>query len=433
MAYPLSAQGVVLFHKIALIALGEAAVFPGARPQVWISEPKSVAAQSLQGSLALKPTREGSFFASGLGPGWADPQPFLVVSKSNFRALAQCPNKRLPLQFVPDGLAVSGVLRSDFESLRACGFTGLRVPENLRSALDVRVGERERLLRQEGFENFRASWSDGRRLLSFTHELPTESILSETLGAYRPVFELKRETPSAQPGRTLIFEMTLFELSRKKARALGLELPALLEVANQIDQPRIFRLKNPLTFGLEASESLGVGRVLARPQIRTKPGEKATFQSGGELPIVTRGPYNSSTTWKNYGLLIQITPNGDTATGASEISVDFQVELSEPDPSTAIEGVPGMNTRRLQSKFDLRTDEETLLTTLFHHRRGRERSGVAFLSQIPLIGLLFGREGTREEEAELSFAIRPAWDEIRPARNLRTARTETAHPETTHP
>jgi Flp pilus assembly secretin CpaC len=158
-------------------------------------------------------------------------------------------------------------------------------------------------------------------------------------------------------------------------------------------------------------ESQGVGKILAQPQLRCKPGEKARFQAGGEIPITTSNPYNSSTQWKSYGLNLLLEPEANIKTGAQELSLAFQIELSEPDQSTAIKGIPGMTTRKLDSRFDLRTNELTLLSTLFKRNQGKNKSGIAFLSQLPLLSYLVSSENSRENESELWFAIKSSWEE----------------------
>jgi pilus assembly protein CpaC len=152
--------------------------------------------------------------------------------------------------------------------------------------------------------------------------------------------------------------------------------------------------------------------VLARPQIRTKPGERAIFQSGGEIPIRNAGKNGGPTVWKNYGLLLTLVPDAQVETGSPEIAVEFKLELSEPDYSAAIDGVPGMKVRRLESRFDLRTAETTILTTLVQTRTGKESDGLYGTRSVPLLQHLFGSQTRTDQDSELWFAIRPVWEEI---------------------
>jgi Flp pilus assembly secretin CpaC len=163
----------------------------------------------------------------------------------------------------------------------------------------------------------------------------------------------------------------------------------------------------PSTF--DFGESQGLGRILARPELRTKPGIAANFQSGGEIPVKTRGLFGNTTIWKPYGLILNLTPLPTQKVGATEVSLDFKVEISEPDQSTAIDGVPGMIIRKLESRFDLRTDEDTLLSSMIQTRSGTMKSGIAGLFHVPLLGDLTSNHSNDEQQTELWFSIRPTW------------------------
>jgi pilus assembly protein CpaC len=235
----------------------------------------------------------------------------------------------------------------------------------------------------------------------------------ELLGPWAPLYQIERREP-ARPGRTLIFVVTLFEFSRTRARSLGVSWPASVPLLSLDGEA--FASGSPLAqLAVDFGESLGLGRVLAQPSLRTKPGERAFFQSGGELPIRVVARSTAQTQWKNYGLLLELTPDAQVETGAGEVSLQFKLELSEPDASTAIGGVPGMVTRKLESRFDVRVDETTVLTTMVQTRQGASRQGLPGFSELPLLSRLFSKRSDTEQESELWFAIRPTWEELRPS------------------
>jgi pilus assembly protein CpaC len=169
---------------------------------------------------------------------------------------------------------------------------------------------------------------------------------------------------------------------------------------------------NEINLAADFGESQGVGRVLAQPTLRTQPGVESKFLSGGEFPVKNSNALQSQTTWKSYGLKIALTPSLDAKAGDSEVSVDFHLEFSEPNMEHAVEGIPSLLQRQLDSRFDVRVNELAILTTMVSLREGKSREGIAFLSQIPIIGLLFGSDSRLKDDSELWFALKPTWDEI---------------------
>ena len=71
-----------------------------------------------------------------------------------------------------------------------------------------------------------------------------------------------------------------------------------------------------------------------------------------------------------------------------------------------------MTTRKLTNRFDLRTNETTVLTSLIQLRRGNVKKGLPGLREIPLVGGIFDNHSKDESESELYFALYPTWEEI---------------------
>ncbi len=230
------------------------------------------------------------------------------------------------------------------------------------------------------------------------------------LGDLRPFYELRAPDPQrARPGRTLLFELSFFEFSRRRASELGLKLPTSLRAQTAPDL-RSLRW-DALGVGADFGESLGVAKVLARPQVRTKPGEKALFQSGGEMPVRTSTLYGQQTHWKVYGLQLSIEPDANIETGATEVGLALRLELSEPDLAAAVDGAPGLTTRKLESRFDLRVGETTILTTMIQTRSGTRRRGpFGSAGGDSFLARLFSSASLDHEDSELYISIRPDWE-----------------------
>ncbi|MBS1985007.1 MAG: hypothetical protein JST16_12630 [Bdellovibrionales bacterium] len=379
---------------------------------VWLSQPKIIEAQAVGRNISLRVRSPGLIHASGLDSTRPDLTRVQSVSDATYQAAQRCP--RASIDWTANPPQANSSSPAELQKLASCGFEALALPESLQQN-DQRFIEAETKLLRAGFRILASSTVGARRSLrvggSAQH---LESRLRQALGEMRPFYDVQFVEGPA-PGRTLVFEVSLFEFSRAKAASLGVRWPGSVALKSaEGGGPAVTGAGGtPLEIGADFGESLGLARVLARPQIRTKPGEKASFQSGGEIPIRSSTPYATSTQWKNYGLILTLEPDANVETGAGEITLNFKLELSEPDPATAIDGVPGMKLRRLESRFDLRVSETTILTTLIQTRSGTVQSGLPGFKDVSFLSSLFGHRDRSESDSELWFAIRPSWEDIR--------------------
>jgi hypothetical protein len=378
-----------------------------AQDSVWFSSPRLIEVQNVGRNLVVKAKEEGLLHAVGLS-GKDLTLRVQIVSDETYLALTKCPQAPLDFTYTPPRVRKV----EDLALLSPCGFDRLGVVDP--TLFEKAVLQAEARLSRTGFRVLKSEWKEGQRSLILAGALPPARKIDEVLGDLKPLLRIQHQE-GPRPGRTLIFELGLLEFSRTAAQRLGVRFPKSITI-----KPLDPGLSNWVTdlsdgaldLGADFGESLGIGRILARPQVRTKPGERALFQSGGEIPIRNSSFHGSQTTWKSYGLLLDLQPDANIETGASEVALTFKVELSEPDQSTAIDGVPGMIIRRLESRFDLRVNETTVLTTMIQTRSGTTKDGVAGLIHIPMLGNLLSNHGKTEQDSELWFSIRPRWDEI---------------------
>ena len=398
------------FASTLIAALGQPLSIARPDPQIWISDPRMIEVQVLGTKLVLIPKQRGLVYGSGLKTNTLDTQRIYVTTPANAEALMTCPTSPVELSGSEPLIKSDDLERLNWMS-NNCGFDELRVSDSAQKTLGPEIEKIESKLRLRGYKISQSKWDQGRRTLQIDTAQSDLSSLRSLLGSLAPLYRVDAKA-TARPGRTLIFELSVFEFSRTKAQKLGLKWPdgfqlktidgAHFEVADGSGSPG-------LQLGADFGESLGVGRILAKPQIRTLPGQKASFQSGGELPIHNSTAYSSQTTWRSYGLIVTLDPSNDIQTGAQEISLGFSVELSEPDASTAINGIPGMLTRKLESHFDLRVGEQTILTSMIQSKGGHTQAGLAGLSWL---GKLFSSQTDMSYDSELWFSLKPTWEEI---------------------
>jgi len=148
--------------------------------------------------------------------------------------------------------------------------------------------------------------------------------------------------------------------------------------------------------------------LLARPQLRIAEGEKAQLVIGDRVPI----PVTTINTQQAIGQsgIVPVTSYQYQDVGIKvdvearvhhnrEVSLKLTVEISEVKPTASGEAAeqPTISTRTITSNIRLKDGETSFLAGLIRTKSANSRSGLPFLSDVPLIGSLFS--GKRQETA----------------------------------
>lgn len=155
-------------------------------------------------------------------------------------------------------------------------------------------------------------------------------------------------------------------------------------------------------------------RVLSAPKILTLNNEPATLQVGDQVPIVTQqsqgvvspgAPLVNNIELRDTGVILQVTPRVNES---GTIILDISQEVSDvAETTTSGINSPTIQQRRLASTVATRSGEMIALGGLIRNRQVKTRSGIPLLSQIPLIGGLFGRDVETGARTELIILITP--------------------------
>ncbi len=150
----------------------------------------------------------------------------------------------------------------------------------------------------------------------------------------------------------------------------------------------------------------GLAKILARPELFVRAGEEASFHSGGEYPVAystaSYGSFHRRIDWKPYGLSLKVKPSSHDRL---HIHSEVHLELSELNQAQAAEGIPSLSRRKLDTKTSSLDGETIILSGLLRHTEGTTREGIPILSDIPLIGGLFGQRGESKEDTELFMTV----------------------------
>jgi pilus assembly protein CpaC len=160
---------------------------------------------------------------------------------------------------------------------------------------------------------------------------------------------------------------------------------------------------------MEALRQNNLAKVLAEPTLVTVSGRPASFQSGGELPILVPQSLGTfSIEYKEIGTRVDFVP---LVLANGHIRLEIRPMVSEVDPSRSVTiqnvTIPGIRNRWVDTGVEMRAGQTLALAGLVQTRVETERMGLPWLSEMPWIGTLFGRIEEVENEIELVITVTP--------------------------
>lgn len=169
---------------------------------------------------------------------------------------------------------------------------------------------------------------------------------------------------------------------------------------------------------LQLVKSSGEAETLAQPQLRITEGEKGNLVIGDRVPIPTT-TFNTTQTaggnivpitafqYQDVGIKIDLEPR---VHHNNEVTMKLKVEVSELGDKVDVGGgnmQPKIGTRSIDSVIRLKDGETSMLAGLLKYRKSNAKSGVPFLSDLPIVGALFRGNTSDLTQTELVLTITP--------------------------
>lgn len=148
---------------------------------------------------------------------------------------------------------------------------------------------------------------------------------------------------------------------------------------------------------LDIGQSSGWLRLLRQAVLVTANGTEATLDAGGEVNVQITSALTTGVQRIQFGTVLTMTPRYDSSTRRIEIALEADVsELTPPEFS----GVPGRTRTTLTTTVNLELGQSIMLGGLTLRNARQSQTGLPMLSQIPILGVLFGtnaRDDTNQE------------------------------------
>lgn len=149
----------------------------------------------------------------------------------------------------------------------------------------------------------------------------------------------------------------------------------------------------------------GDAKLLAEPMLNTRSGDSAKFLAGGEFPIpVAQGNGAIAIEFHEYGIKFDIEPVADDF---GNIQSSIKTEVSTLDFSVAVNGVPGLLSRKTDTVINVQEGETIVLSGLVNSDLSKTVDKVPLLGDIPILGELFKSKKYQTKKTELVILVTP--------------------------
>lgn len=157
---------------------------------------------------------------------------------------------------------------------------------------------------------------------------------------------------------------------------------------------------------LDIAARKGWVKVAKQSSVITANGNEATFQNGGQTNFLVATGLAANLVSVNFGTNVTVLPRYDSNTRDVEISLAASVADLTPPQTT--NGPPGLTKTELKTIVTLKLGQALVLSGIKTATQRRNVAGLPGLSDIPVLGLLFGSHAQDKQETEGAVFIVPS-------------------------
>lgn len=173
---------------------------------------------------------------------------------------------------------------------------------------------------------------------------------------------------------------------------------------------------NPVKFNMIISAAAATNNlnVIASPHILALNNKEARIEIADEVPVATSisqaqssNDYTTSQVqFKSAGTILTVTPH---INAKNQVTLKISQEVSELGAVVPIAGqdFQGFRTRKANTTAIVQDGHTLVIGGIINERKERVRSGIPFLSKIPVLGYLFGSTADKNERRELLLMVTP--------------------------
>ncbi|MCB1867745.1 MAG: type II secretion system secretin GspD [Gammaproteobacteria bacterium] len=165
---------------------------------------------------------------------------------------------------------------------------------------------------------------------------------------------------------------------------------------------------------LDALDSETSVNVVSSPHLMVLDNQTASLQVGDEVPVTTRQQQSTATDtanivntieYRDTGVIMNVTPR---VNAGGSIIMEIEQEVSTvAEGSAGDNNTPTISQRKFKSSVVVQSGDTIVLGGLISDQANKTRSGLPFLSELPVVGVLFGQTSIDDSRKELVMLITP--------------------------
>lgn len=157
---------------------------------------------------------------------------------------------------------------------------------------------------------------------------------------------------------------------------------------------------------LDILQQHGWVKIAKQSSVITANGNEAQFNSGGEVNFLVTGVGAAQLVAVKFGTNVTVLPRYDSNT--RDVEMKLTADVSDLTPPTQTNGPPGRTTTKLETQVVLKLGQALVLSGIKTATQRHDVTGLPGLSEIPVLGLLFGSHDNAKDEIEGSVFIVPS-------------------------
>ncbi len=156
---------------------------------------------------------------------------------------------------------------------------------------------------------------------------------------------------------------------------------------------------------LDIAAKNGWAKILKQSSVITANGSESSFNSGGEVNIITQTSIGSTLNKIPFGTNVDVLPRYDPAN--HEIEITLKAEVTDLTDGTT-PPIPNRDVTQLRTLVNLKLGQALILSGIRPRSVTHTIAGLPLLSQIPVLGVLFGTHGNTTQDIEGAIFIIPS-------------------------
>jgi len=155
-------------------------------------------------------------------------------------------------------------------------------------------------------------------------------------------------------------------------------------------------------------------KVLSAPSVLVRNNVEASFDSGAQIPVVSTvlnpgGNTDNSISqvqFRQTGISLKVKPRISTD-GIVFLEITQDVSEASKNQPADVNGNIRVDTNKLKTEVAVQGGETVVLAGLIKTENGKGSNGIPFLSRLPVIGALFGKQNRTNKRSEILVLITP--------------------------